>query len=88
MEAAAQQANRKAVSDKEKDMKKQVKESDRTADHPPQNANKKIPRLNPPVKKDIATKKAVKRSEQVSKDAASRWLTRQETKEVPETEGE
>ena len=71
-------------------MRKQIKEAERVADHPPQNTTKKASRPNAPDSTEIATenRKEVKRPGQVSKDAVPRRSTRREMADVPETEGE
>lgn len=81
--AEAQEAKRQAVLDKEKEMRARIKESDRVADHPPPNATKKASRPDAPDKKDAENRKGEKLEQ-----ATLRRLTRQETTEVPETEGE
>ena len=87
-----QRATRQAVLEKEKEMRQQTVEADRAADHPPQNGTKKVTR--PDVRDNAGDKAAENENEmkkgfgQASKDVVSRRLTRQDTTEVPETEGE
>ena len=83
------EARRQAVLEKEKQMRKQIEEANCVADHPPQKETKKATRPkscdNDKAAGAEGKKEVKKRSGQASK--GSQCLTRQETMEVPETEG-
>jgi hypothetical protein len=74
------------------EMRKQTDKAARATDHPPQNTTKKATRPNAAdnygAKGAENAKEVKKRSGQAPKDTFSQQLTRQETMEVPETEGE
>ena len=86
--AAAQHANRQAVLEKEKEMRKQVEESRHVADHPRQSATKKASRPSAPDGGATVNRKEVKGPGQVPKDAVSQRSNRRGMADVPETEGE